>query len=604
MLQDGKPGSTIMRDDPTRAVALFVAVLLVIAVVRIVSTYFVFPQAYDEPAHVVCGMEWLDNGTFTLEPLHPPLPRVAAALGPYLAGIRLPEVQLVRDKKGTNWYDIYPAGTEILNAGGHYFRNLTLARLGELPFFFVAVAVVFFWARKLHGPWPAAFAVLLFTTIPTILAFAGLTYVDFSLGALLPFALFAFTRWLEAPTIGRSGVLGLAIGLSVIANFTALLFLPVCLIPILICWWWFGGRAESNFMNDRRLFAGALAVALAVTFLVIWGGYRFSVKRLDQVFAKPVDDVGRLPVPHAVKQVALKIVDLNPSLPAPGFLKGIVEAWMANKESPPAYALGHVRRGGFWYFYWLALGVKTPLALLLLTSFGIAFALFSSKRDWRIMAPAVSVLAILAVAMVVKVNLGIRHILFIYPLMSLTAIGFAVFLWERRRLWPQLVALTLLGLFGWQIVASAAIHPDYIAYFNEIATRHKDDYLLFGCDLDCGQDLWRLTHTLKARGITRLSIKLETSADLSRMDLPPFHVLEPYERATGWVAASVLFTRTGRAMWDLSDPQGWAWLNAYQPVQQVGNTIRLYNIPEDSAALPRVRPPHSQQAPRPTGPYY
>jgi len=117
MLQDEKPGSTIVRDDhPTRAVALFVAALLVIAVVRIVSTYFVFPQAYDEPAHVVCGMEWLDNGTFTLEPLHPPLPRVAAALGPYLAGIRLPEVQLVHDKTGTNWYDIYPAGNEILNA--------------------------------------------------------------------------------------------------------------------------------------------------------------------------------------------------------------------------------------------------------------------------------------------------------------------------------------------------------------------------------------------------------------------------------------------------------------------------------------------------------
>jgi len=172
---------------------------------------------------------------------------------------------------------------------------------------------------------------------------------------------------------------------------------------------------------------------------------------LDQVFAKPVDDVRRLPMPHAVKQVALKIVDLNPSLPAPAFWKGVVEAWMVNKESRPAYALGHVRRGGFWYFYWLAVGVKTPLALLLLTSFGIALALFSSKRDWRIMAPAVSVLAILALAMVVKVNLGIRHILFIYPLMSLTAIGFSAFLWERRRLWPQLVALTLLGLFGWQI---------------------------------------------------------------------------------------------------------------------------------------------------------
>jgi len=186
--------------------------------------------------------------------------------------------------------------------------------------------------------------------------------------------------------------------------------------------------------------------------------------------------------------------------------------------------------------------------------------------------------------MVVKVNLGMRHILFIYPLMSLTATGFVVFLWERRKKWPNLVALALLVLVGWQIVASAVAHPDYIAYFNEVAARHKDDYLLFGCDLDCGQDVWRLAHTLKTRRITRLSIKVETSADLSRMDLPPFHELEPYERATGWVAASVLFTRTGRGLWDASDLRGWEWLNACQPIEQVGDTIRLYYIPPHSSS--------------------
>ena len=34
-------------------------------------------------------MEWLQYGTYTFEPLHPPLARVAVALGPYLAGLRL-----------------------------------------------------------------------------------------------------------------------------------------------------------------------------------------------------------------------------------------------------------------------------------------------------------------------------------------------------------------------------------------------------------------------------------------------------------------------------------------------------------------------------------
>jgi len=67
-----------------------VAVLLAaIAVVRIVSTYNVFSQTSDEPAHIATGMEWLQWGTYNFEPLHPPLARIAVAAGPYLSGLRL-----------------------------------------------------------------------------------------------------------------------------------------------------------------------------------------------------------------------------------------------------------------------------------------------------------------------------------------------------------------------------------------------------------------------------------------------------------------------------------------------------------------------------------
>src|ERR1017187_10357074 len=65
-----------------------VLVLILIASVRIVSTYTVFNHTSDEPNHIACGMEWLDKGTYTYEAQHPPLARVAAALGPYLLDIR------------------------------------------------------------------------------------------------------------------------------------------------------------------------------------------------------------------------------------------------------------------------------------------------------------------------------------------------------------------------------------------------------------------------------------------------------------------------------------------------------------------------------------
>src|SRR5580698_5519461 len=71
----------------TRATWLAVA-LVVLASIRIVSTYLVFSHTFDEPAHIACGMEWLDKGVYTWEPQHPPLARVAAAIGPYLMGVR------------------------------------------------------------------------------------------------------------------------------------------------------------------------------------------------------------------------------------------------------------------------------------------------------------------------------------------------------------------------------------------------------------------------------------------------------------------------------------------------------------------------------------
>ena len=102
--------------------------LVVLACLRITMTYRVFSQTHDEPAHIATGMEWLDRGTYTSEPLHPP-GRIAVAMGPFLAGRRL----LVDN--------MWEGGNEILYAEGTYRRNLALARLGTLPFFVLRLSL-------------------------------------------------------------------------------------------------------------------------------------------------------------------------------------------------------------------------------------------------------------------------------------------------------------------------------------------------------------------------------------------------------------------------------------------------------------------------------
>ena len=70
--------TTLFRAD-SRSWRMLAVLVTLIAVAAIVSTYHVFNNMYDEPAHLAAGMEWLARGTYTYEPQHPPLDKVFLA---------------------------------------------------------------------------------------------------------------------------------------------------------------------------------------------------------------------------------------------------------------------------------------------------------------------------------------------------------------------------------------------------------------------------------------------------------------------------------------------------------------------------------------------
>src|ERR1035438_2789164 len=150
-----------------RRCALGSAILVLIAALRIVSTYTVLSHTIEEPIPLGAGMGWLDPGTITGDAPPPPLARALSAIGPYLAGERwIPA--------GNSFLD----GMAILGRDAHYDRILALARLGILPLFLLACAMVFLWGNRTGGPLAGLMATFLFTTIPPVLAHAGQVTTD------------------------------------------------------------------------------------------------------------------------------------------------------------------------------------------------------------------------------------------------------------------------------------------------------------------------------------------------------------------------------------------------------------------------------------------
>src|SRR5208283_4828921 len=115
--------------------------------------------------------------------------------------------------------------------------TLALARMGILPFFVIACAVLWSWSRRLFGTGVALASTLLFTMLPPILAHSGLATTDMACAAFVFASIYAFSRWLERSAWPQSLLLGVSTALAVLSKFSSLVFLPACMLTALLLYW-------------------------------------------------------------------------------------------------------------------------------------------------------------------------------------------------------------------------------------------------------------------------------------------------------------------------------------------------------------------------------
>lgn len=479
--------------------------LLFLAAVRIAATWNVFSETADEPVHLAAGLQVLTDGEYTLHLQNPPLPRVLIALGPWLDGAR---------------YDATADVLPIFHSTGRYKTTLVLARAGTLVFFIIAALATWTWARRELGDIGGLLTLAIFTTQPSILGHAGLATLDVAGVAGVAVSLLAFSRWIERPDVARATAVGAAFGFAILCKLLCLAYVPLAcgaMVTIHLV------RYPAARAQWRRV--ATLGPVLPVAALLVWTGYRF---------------------------------DLQP------LARGLTDMMAVNREGYPSYALGRTTTEGWWWYFPLALGLKTTLASLILLVAG--FFVVIRKRAFQTGIAAAA--AMLAFAIPTNVDIGIRYVLPVYVPLSL-AMAATILALVRHRL--RLAGALVLA---WHLVASSVAHPDYLAYFNELAVRDPSWYLA-DSNLDWGQDVLRLREVVREEKIPSIGLHLMGPADPALLGFPPHYHVHPWAPANGWIAVSDHAYRVLRA------GGGWWWLRDRR-YRRVGKSIRLYYPVTDS----------------------
>jgi len=172
------------------------------------------------------------------------------------------------------------------------------------------------------------------------------------------------------------------------------------------------------------------------------------------------------------------------------------------------------------------------------------------------------------------INLGVRHILPIYPLFYVAAAAILTQPGSKR-----IFRYALFTLAGLQIAECGSIYPDYLAFFNALSggPGNGPRYLV-DSNLDWGQDAKKLAEWLAARGTRRVRIKYFGTADLryygiDAWSLPAMQEPKSWQELDGFAAASVT------PLYGVYAPlEELAPLRRMKPIAKIGYSIYVYDF--------------------------
>jgi 4-amino-4-deoxy-L-arabinose transferase-like glycosyltransferase len=599
-------------------IALLAVMLSAFAIISFASARTKSATA-DEPLHWLAGFMKLHYADFRVDAEDPPLAF-------YWAMLPHPPDTLKPDLTSSTWNEMlrYP-WSQWSWVGPTFFRtsgfdpdlHLNRSRAVMTLLGVMLGIVIAWWARSISGRVAAIIACGLYCFDPNFIGHAPLVKNDVPIALVLIALAFAVYRAGEQVTILRLIAIALLSAAALTTKFSGVLFVPI-VVAMLIARaliarpWLVLGRIITARATQFGVACAMVVLCGIVSYAGIWAayGFRYSMTQnprehpnfdvilravarnqllLERPDAVPYDDTiaNRAKNMTGVPRAMLWINEhrLLPEAWTAGFLQTY-----ASTMRRPAFLNGQRSWTGWWYYFPLAFLYKTPIATLATLVIALAMIRRGRRFDrWTACCLAIPFAIYGASALTTNLNLGLRHIIPIIPIMCIWA---GATLANARAMFPRFVPMATAILGIGLLIETLAAAPNYIAFFNVAAGGPRGGIELLGdSNLDWGQDLTLLRAWQRANPDADLILDYFGGGD------PSYYVkhtllIDPAKTDVAPLPAAIGRDESGRRkvlaisaskLQVIYPPHSlipfYEYVQKHEPLAVLGGTIYLYELP-------------------------
>ena len=535
----------------------------------------------DETTLLSAGYTYWTGHRYLFVPEHPPLSQMLPAIPALAMDIKLsPNAQaLVESRVGypwtrpwfgpvRAWQELFPQGRDnwyywalpesqlfgqifVYDGTNDGDRMMFWGRCVQILLTLSIGLIVFFWVRHATGKdWAGLIALALWVFNPNALAHGHLITTDISVTFAITGALFTFALLLEKPTIRLAVCCGITTGVALVMKHTAVTLAPMYLLLAGLSWKKLKVQSIPLWKLAGFVMLGAWGVLMMVYF-----------PRWSPAPPLPEAQANALGVPGWFQSFRALLIPAD-------YFKGFALTLGHSKAGHENYLCGEWSHNGWWYYYPVTLFLKSPVAFVVMIILSAVTFLRNLKSAGKLEVTAWAAATLFfGIAMTSNVNIGIRHLLPVMPLLCI-GIGCAI-----PRITSALVTKAIPVLLLWQIIIVALAYPLYLQFFSEAVGGARNGYrYLVDSNYDWGQDANRLKAFLEEHGIQHIYLDYYgTQYSIEYLKIPNTRVNaeQAQQIKQGWLVVSAS---------QLMRPE-WSWLReSRQPIDRIAHTLFVYQF--------------------------